>query len=74
MASVLTLGSAPPPRKRRSRKRSANLGAATTAVGTCKCSYNPRTKRNVESCYVGKSSHSRSGWKFTKGGGGCNRR
>lgn len=65
VASAMVLGSTSRPRKRSS--------GDAPSVGTCKCSYNPRTRRNVEVCFVGKSKQFRSGWKFTKGGGGCRR-
>lgn len=38
------------------------------SVGDCKCVYNPRTKRSVRLCFVGKSTKNRSGWQFQKGG------
>jgi hypothetical protein len=41
---------------------------AGPTLGTCKCVENPRTKRSVQLCYVGKSPKHRSGWQFTKGG------
>jgi hypothetical protein len=33
----------------------------------CKCITNPRTKRVVRLCFVGKSKKHRSGWAFQKG-------
>lgn len=33
----------------------------------CKCVYNPRTKRAVKHCFVGKSAKNRSGFAFVKG-------
>lgn len=44
------------------------LGAASPSVGECKCTYNPRTKRSAQLCFVGKSKKNRSGWAFRKGG------
>jgi hypothetical protein len=47
------------------------LAGATPGLGAgerCKCVYNPRTKRTVELCFVGKGPKSRSGWQFRKGG------
>jgi hypothetical protein len=34
----------------------------------CKCVFNPRTKRWARLCFVGKSTKTRSGWQFQKGG------
>lgn len=36
-------------------------------VGDCKRVYNPRTKRHVQLCYVGKG-RSKTGWQFVKTG------
>ena len=45
--------------------RAAN---ATPTTGECKCVYNTRTKKSAQLCFVGKSTKSRSGWAFQKGG------
>lgn len=42
----------------------AGLGAPKS----CKCVYNPRTRKRHKLCHVGKSKKHRSGWKFVKGG------
>lgn len=45
---------------------------STPEVGTCKCTYNPRTKKAVKLCFVGKGARTRSGWIFKPGG--CSRK
>ena len=64
MASIFTIqGTALPKRVRKhARKRAAR---AECTLGECKTYYNPRTKRRVKSCCVGKVK-SKTGWKFTK--------
>ncbi len=47
---------------------SGHGGLGKPEAGTCKCTYNPRTKRHVKLCFVGKSSKTRSGWIFKPGG------
>lgn len=47
---------------------------AAPTIGDCKCVENPRTKRSVRLCFVGKGPKHRSGWQFQKGGGTACRR
>lgn len=54
MAKLMTLGD-------------AALGSSSSEK-KCKCVYNPRTRRSMKLCFVGKSKKHRSGWKFVKGG------
>ncbi len=46
---------------------SGSSGLGVPTEGTCKCTYNPRTKRHVKLCFVGKSKKTRSGWIFKPG-------
>jgi hypothetical protein len=50
------------------RTRKAKAAKPTPEEGTCRCVLNPRTKRRVALCFVGKSKKNRSGWQFVKGG------
>lgn len=47
---------------------SGGSGLGQPEVGTCKCTYNPRTKKAVRLCFVGKGARTRSGWIFKAGG------
>jgi hypothetical protein len=62
MPSILTLDGLGRSRKRR-RKRSSG---ANPRIGDCKTVHNPRTKRSIQLCYVGKSKKSPTGWRFQK--------
>lgn len=62
MPSIMTLeGDVPRRRKRKSR----SLGR-TPEIGECKSVFNPRTKKSIQLCYVGKRKDAPTGWRFMK--------
>ena len=65
MASIFTIQGAAPGKRKRARKRKPRAARSSCVIGECKTFYNPRTRRRVKSCCVGKNE-SRTGWKFTK--------
>lgn len=65
MPSVFTIqGTDGPKRRRRKKARRKSSGVACT-IGECKPVYNPRTKRRLRLCCVGKAK-SPTGWRFMK--------
>lgn len=64
MPSILTLEG--PPRRKRRRKSRAERGLGDPRVGECKTVHNPRTKRSIQLCFVGKSRSAPTGWRFKR--------
>lgn len=66
MPSILTLEG--PGRRARKRRRPtrAERGLGAPQVGDCKTVHNPRTKRSIQLCYVGKSRSTPTGWRFKR--------
>ncbi len=75
MPSVFTISGGEPRRS----KRSKQLGD-TPVVGFCKTVKNPRTGCEMQLCYVGQGTRtksgkkSRTGWEFKQGSSRCSRR
>jgi len=65
MPSIMTLegvdGAAPTPKKRVRRKRGP---VQQREIGFCKKVHNPRTRKEVDFCFVGKSASTPTGWRF----------
>jgi hypothetical protein len=63
MPSILTLDGS----RRRRRRSRRDRGLGDPSVGDCKSVFNPRTKKSIQLCYVGKSRKHPTGWQFKRG-------
>lgn len=52
--------------RRRSRRSRRDRGLGDPRIGDCKTVHNPRTKKSIQLCYVGKSKKTPTGWRFQK--------
>jgi hypothetical protein len=67
MPSIMTLEggapiAAPTPKKKRPRRKRGPV--QQREIGFCKKVHNPRTRKEVDFCFVGKSASTPTGWRF----------